>query len=214
MRLDGRAALVIGRAKNDGATLLGGATGEKHQAAPPDSYLPRCARKETPAAPASTCSRCLHEGVVSDDQNPRTSSGTYAGHDPDKRIRFGCLHCGHEWVMDREEAERHGRFLERAGLNTPRVETPLAVERERAPEQPRPASVHAVLEALADEIHIRTTPAPTEPEPETAAPSDLHAWRLKELADVSAQLADELEPAERRALMQRWADLTLLIGAS
>lgn len=128
-------------------------------------------------------------------------------------MRFYCV-CGRVWAVARETAELQGRFLDRSGLRKRATPTEKAgVDTERLVQAPEATSrtMRAVLDALADEVAGKTAPPPEEPPAET---TPLQDWRLRELADVSLQLQGELDPHERRQLLQRWADLTLLLGST
>lgn len=67
-------------------------------------------------SPAASCPRCSKPGTPSLDQ--RSHSGTNStihGGPLEKRMRFHCS-CGTEWLTDRDDAQLHGRFLNRAGI--------------------------------------------------------------------------------------------------
>lgn len=162
--------------------------------------------------PASTCFGCSRPGIVSEDQE-RLPGLPRAGHNSTGVIRFYCG-CGRVWYQGRADAELHGRFLDRAGLRQPATpaEASAAVEPPGTRElQGTAPTMRAVLDALADEVQAKT--APPEPPAEPSV-STLRTWRVRELAYVSEQLQrTDLDRADRADLMQRWADLTLLLGA-
>lgn len=49
--------------------------------------------------------------------------------------------------------------------------------------------------------------------PAQPTPSTIRSWRMRELAQVSADLTTHLDPSQRRILLQHWSDLTLLLAA-
>jgi hypothetical protein len=64
-----------------------------------------------PAPPASSCARCFRPGHIAQDQHSHAG----AAYTPNHRlagIRFDC-ECGNAWTTDRQQAEAHGRFLQR-----------------------------------------------------------------------------------------------------
>lgn len=65
--------------------------------------------------PAASCPRCSKPGTPSTDQRTYDTNGNQNGPPLGKRMRFHCA-CGREWLADSENAEAHGRFLDRSGL--------------------------------------------------------------------------------------------------